>query len=162
MSSLLGWGGIGLAALVVRGTGRGKAGAAMARRLQDFEGVWAFERRIVHADGQEARVTGRAVWSREGTGLDHVETGEMRLPGAAPMRVARRYRWEEGPRVYFTDGRFFHDVPAEGGETHHWCDPDRYDGRYDFGPWPDFTVTWVVRGPRKDYRMVTRYTREPA
>ncbi len=131
-----------------------------ARRLQDFEGAWAFERRITHAGGQEAVVTGRAIWMRDGTGFEYVETGEMRLTGAAPMRVERRYRWEEGPRVYFADGRFFHHVPPEGGETAHWCDPDQYDGAYDFSRWPEFTVTWAVRGPRKDYRMMTIYTPE--
>jgi hypothetical protein len=130
------------------------------RRLQDFEGAWAFERRITHAGGQEAVVTGCAIWTRDGTGLEYVETGEMRLTGAAPMRVERRYRWEEGPRTYFADGRFFHDVPPEGGETRHWCDPDQYDGAYDFSRWPEFTVTWAVRGPRKDYRMMTIYTPE--
>ena len=49
-----------------------------ARRLQDFEGAWAFERRIIHAGGQEAVVTGRAVWTRDGSGLVCEEAGEMR------------------------------------------------------------------------------------
>lgn len=131
-----------------------------ARRLQDFEGVWAFVRRASHADGGAAEVTGQAVWSRAGNGLALAETGEMRLPGAAPIQVERRYHWAADLRVFFEDGRFFHAVPAEGGATTHWCDPDRYDGIYDFSRWPDFTVTWCVRGPRKDYRMVTTYTRE--
>ena len=134
----------------------------MARRLEDFEGAWAFTRRVSHAGGQEAAVTGRAVWSRAGTGLALVETGEMHLPGAAPMQVERRYRWGADLAVFFEDGRFFHQIPPKGGGASHWCDPDRYDGSYDFSRWPDFTVTWCVRGPRKDYRMVTRYTREPA
>jgi hypothetical protein len=134
----------------------------VAQRLADFEGVWVFERRIVHADGQEARVTGRAVWSREGAALACEEAGEMRLPGAVPLRVTRRYRWEAGLRVHFEDGRFFHAVPPEGGETGHWCDPDQYDGSYDFSRWPEFTVTWRVRGPRKDYRMATTYRRQEA
>ena len=132
----------------------------MARRLEYFEGAWAFERRITHADGQEALVSGRAVWTRDGDGLVCEETGEMRIAGAAPMQVARRYRWAEGLRVHFEDGRFFHAVPPEGGEASHWCDPDQYDGSYDFSRWPAFSVTWAVRGPRKDYRMVTTYTKE--
>lgn len=132
----------------------------MARRLEDFEGAWRFSRRIKHADGQEVLVTGSAVWTPSGEGLACEETGEMLLPGAALMQVKRVYLWMEGLRVHFEDGRFFHEVPPEGGETTHWCDPDRYDGTYDFGPWPDFIVSWDVRGPHKDYRMVTTYTRE--
>ncbi|WP_104017004.1 DUF6314 family protein [Roseovarius nitratireducens] len=134
------------------------------RRLQDFEGEWRLSREVVEADGRRATVTGRAVWSRAGTGLAnelaYVETGEMRLPGTPPMQVERRYHWAQDLSVFFADGRFFHRVPPEGGETAHWCDPDQYDGAYDFSRWPEFTVTWAVRGPRKDYRMMTIYTPE--
>ncbi|MEQ8901258.1 MAG: DUF6314 family protein [Roseovarius sp.] len=130
------------------------------RRLQDFEGAWRFTREVVEADGRRATVTGRAVWVRDGAGLAYTETGEMRIAGHVPMQVERRYSWDSDLAVSFEDGRFFHHVPPEGGETAHWCDPDQYDGTYDFGNWPEFTVTWRVRGPRKDYRMVTRYRPE--
>ncbi len=130
------------------------------RRLQDFEGAWRFTREVVEADGLSATVTGRAVWLRDGAGLAYTETGEMRIDGHAPMQVERRYHWDSDLAVSFEDGRFFHHVPPEGGETAHWCDPDQYDGTYDFGNWPEFTVTWRVRGPRKDYRMVTCYRPE--
>jgi len=130
------------------------------RRLQDFEGVWVFTRDVAETDGRRSTVTGRAVWRHYGTGLAYTETGEMRIEGHAPMQVERRYLWDGDLAVFFEDGRFFHHVPPEGGETTHWCDPDQYDGAYDFGRWPEFTVTWRVRGPRKDYRMVTRYRPE--
>ena len=51
----------------------------------------------------------------------------------------------------------FHRVPPLGGDSGHWCDPDQYDGSYDFSAWPAFTVTWSVRGPRKAYLMSSRY-----
>jgi len=130
------------------------------RRLQDFEGAWRFTREVAEADGRKVTVTGRAVWVRDGAGLAYTETGEMRIEGHVPMQVERRYSWDSDLAVSFEDGRFFHHVPPEGGKTAHWCDPDHYDGTYDFGTWPEFTVTWRVRGPRKDYRMVTRYRPE--
>lgn len=139
---------------------RGKPGGAgdmRPRRLQDFEGVRRFDRQIAHADGGRAAVTGRALWRPEGGRLILDETGEMRLPGHAPIPVSRRYLWEPGLLVRFADGRPFHRVPPEGGATVHRCDPDRYEGRYDFSDWPGFTLVWKVRGPRKHYRMVTRY-----
>jgi hypothetical protein len=71
----------------------------------------------------------------------------------------RRYLWSADLSVWFEDGRFFHNVPPHGGPTAHWCDPDQYDGQYDFADWPAFRVTWRVRGPRKDYRMETLYRR---
>lgn len=130
------------------------------RRLQDFEGTWRFAREVVEAAGQGASVTGLAVWRPEGTGLAYRETGEMRLPGHPPMQVERRYFWDPELHVHFADGRFFHRVPPEGGSTSHWCDPDQYDGDYDFSDWPVFRVRWRVRGPQKDYRMETTYHRE--
>ncbi|HMB12492.1 MAG TPA: DUF6314 family protein [Roseovarius sp.] len=130
------------------------------RRLQDFEGTWVFTREVAEADGSRATVKGRADWVGDGAGLAYTETGEMRIVGHAPMQVERRYHWDSDLAVSFEDGRFFHHVPPEGGETAHWCDPDQYDGAYDFSDWPEFTVTWRVRGPRKDYQMVTTYRPE--
>lgn len=130
------------------------------RRLQDFEGAWGFTREVVEADGRRVTVTGRALWMSDDAGLAYTETGEMRIAGHAPMQVERRYHWGSDLAVTFDDGRFFHHVPPKGGETAHWCDPDQYDGFYDFGNWPEFTVTWRVHGPRKEYRMVTRYRPE--
>jgi hypothetical protein len=128
--------------------------------LQDFEGAWRFERAVVEADGRRAEVTGRARWRLEGAGLAYAEAGEMRLPGHPPMQVERRYFWDAALDVHFEDGRLFHRVPPDGGATAHWCDPDQYDGFYDFSSWPVFRVQWRVRGPRKDYRMDTTYRPE--
>ena len=81
------------------------------------------------------------------------------MDGKTPMQAERRYRWSTDLSVYFDDGRFFHCVPKSGGETQHFCDPDMYKGTYDFAEWPTFRVTWDVRGPRKDYRMTSTFTR---
>lgn len=132
------------------------------RQLADFEGVWGFARAVTAADGLVTRVTGRAVWWCAGAGLICEEAGEMCVPGHAPMQVTRRTLWGPGLCVAFADGRPFHRVPPGGGAVSHWCDPDQYDGLYDFSAWPAFRVTWEVRGPRKAYRMVTDYRREGA
>jgi hypothetical protein len=134
-------------------------GCASVRVLADFEGRWQLSRRILHADGPVATLEGRAIWTRAGASLIQSEEGELRMPGLAPLRATRAYRWDEGLDVHFEDGRFFHRVPAAGGSTRHDCDPDTYDVTYDFTDWPVFTVTWDVRGPRKAYHMVSRYTR---
>ncbi|EAQ25135.1 MULTISPECIES: DUF6314 family protein [unclassified Roseovarius] len=128
--------------------------------LNDFEGVWLIERDIRHADGTTAQFTGRAVWRPDAAGaLAYHESGQMLLASGLRFEGERRYVWTHDLSVWFADGRFFHSVPASGGDTRHWCDPDQYEGHYDFTEWPAFRVTWHVRGPRKDYRMVTRYRR---
>jgi len=131
-------------------------------RLLDFQGEWRLERRISEAAG-EARFDGAAVFSPCDKGLAYHEQGCLTLPNGAQMQGERRYLWrEEGARIAvdFEDRRFFHHVPEGGGAAAHWCPPDQYDGVYDFTEWPvGWSVTWVVKGPRKDYRMMTRYRR---
>ena len=128
------------------------------RTLAEFQGEYRLSRQITHADAPPARFLGQAVWSAKGNGLRYVETGVLSVPGHAPMMSERRYFWAPDLKVYFDDGRFFHQVPAVGGSTSHWCDPDQYTAIYDFGDWPDFQVIWDVKGPAKDYRMISDYT----
>ena len=130
-----------------------------SRVLQDFEGVWTVSREIEHADGTRAVFEGHATFVPDAGGLAYEETGTLQMAGRPSLSATQRYRWDADLNVSFEDGRFFHTVPPEGGETAHWCDPDQYDGHYAFEDWPRFTVRWRVRGPRKDYSMETRYVR---
>jgi hypothetical protein len=132
---------------------------AARRSLADFEGLWSFTRRITHGDGTQARVEGEARWERGAEGAGYVETGTLTLPGQAAIRTERRYFWREDLSVLFEDGRLFHRVPPAGGRVSHRCDPDQYEGLYDFSIWPAFEVSWTVSGPRKDYHMHTIYRR---
>ncbi|WP_299292612.1 DUF6314 family protein [uncultured Tateyamaria sp.] len=127
------------------------------RQLGDFVGSWTLSRSITPAQGAPARFEGEARLSRTADGAAYAEAGVLYLEGAAPMKAERRYRWAEDLSVFFEDGRFFHKVPAMGGRTTHFCDPDTYTVDYDFSAWPVHTVRWTVKGPRKSYVMVSRY-----
>ncbi|MEM8655857.1 MAG: DUF6314 family protein [Pseudomonadota bacterium] len=129
------------------------------RVLADFIGQWAIARTILPKSGAAARFDGRARWTATASGADYAETGTLRMDGTAPMQAERAYRWTTNLSVFFDDGRFFHEVPAAGGRTQHFCDPDTYTGTYDFAAWPAFSVMWQVRGPRKDYEMSSLFTR---
>lgn len=129
----------------------------MQPELADFEGEWAIARRITQAHGA-AVFTGTARFTPAQGGLAYHEEGVLTLPGVAPMRAERDYLWRgDGDRiaVLFADGRAFHHI---GAEAAHWCDPDDYRVRYDFTRWPEWRTEWQVRGPRKDYRMVSTYS----
>lgn len=130
----------------------------MSRVLADFEGRWRIARRIDPATAPPARFTGEASWTPIPEGLAYHEHGTLRVDGHTPMQAERRYLWRPDLTVWFEDGRFFHQVPPEGGSTGHWCDPDQYDVTYDFTNWPHFRVTWQVKGPAKDYRMTSEYS----
>lgn len=136
------------------------------RGRDDFAGVWQVRRRITdRRAGQGGQFTGQAVLTPDGpTGVLYAETGQVQI-GAGPMMLAtRRYRWQfDGPRVtvQFDDGRPFHHFTASGlaAGTDHLCGADMYRGRYDFTGWPDWTATWAVSGPRKDYGLHSQYWR---
>lgn len=129
------------------------------RTLEDFVGRWSVSRLITPEQGPSALFDGVAVWTAAEGGAAYSEKGTMTLAGQAPLHAERRYFWGEDLRVFFDDGRFFHQVPVTGGETHHWCDPDTYLVAYEFTRWPRFEVRWRVNGPRKDYSAVTQYSR---
>lgn len=129
------------------------------RVLADFEGTWQLDREIVQANDTRAVFNGTAVWCTCTEGLIYHEIGQLKMPQALPMQAERRYAWWPDLEVHFEDGRFFHKVPANGGEATHWCDPDTYKASYDFTDWPRFTVVWKVSGPKKSYLMKSRYQR---
>jgi hypothetical protein len=131
--------------------------------LSDFAGRWTVFRRIDdHLTNGQSRFEGAAIFTPSGPDLDYHETGTLFLPDGASLAAERRYRWtaEDGRiAVFFGDGRPFHRFGTRTAEAAHWCDPDTYRVSYVFTRWPDWTATWDVTGPRKDYRMVSHYSR---
>jgi len=129
-----------------------------SRKLTDFEGEWRLRKSIIQDGEADWEFRGTAGWRPHDNGLAYHEYGQLRLGGDKIVTAKRSYLWCPDLSVYFDDGRFFHKVPAEGGRTEHWCDPDLYDVTYDFGEWPEFRVEWSVTGPHKSYRMTCLYS----
>ncbi|MGB1235528.1 MAG: DUF6314 family protein [Planktomarina sp.] len=128
-------------------------------RLADFEGTWIFDRVIDDALSGQATATGTA---RIGQGA-YLEETTLTLPDGTVLNGTRKYLWAEvegGIEVRFHDGRPFHTIRFTAPADAHWCDPDTYNVTYDFDAYPKWTSTWAVKGPRKDYRMVTRYRKQ--
>ncbi|MEO8530349.1 MAG: DUF6314 family protein [Deltaproteobacteria bacterium] len=134
-------------------------------QLLDFLGQWRFSRVIYDAQGRESgRVSGVASIVGDAGSARYDEQGLMELPGTASLRAQRVYLWRSvaaGIAVQFDDGRAFHTIDLQdvAATAKHWCDPDDYHAAYDFSAWPVWTSDWRVKGPRKAYRMVTRYER---
>jgi hypothetical protein len=135
--------------------------------LADFAGPWLVERRIEdRLAGRIVAGAGQALLAGDGAGgLRYDETLTLHHGGPErPLTGVRTYLWAQAGdhvEVRFSDGRRFHRFAlgvAITGDVHD-CAPDRYAGRYDFARWPDWQVQWEVAGPRKNYRMVTRYRR---
>ena len=133
--------------------------------LSDFEGVWRIHREIDFAERSlPGRFVGEARLVPHDGGLHYSETGELTLGTAPPMRAERQYLWrpdgDGGIALFFDDGRPFHAFAlGPAAEADHDCPPDTYRVAYGFADWPAWTATWRVTGPRKDYTMVSLYTR---
>jgi hypothetical protein len=141
---------------------RQRTDAVMAR----FLGRWTVLRNIFDVDSNwQGRFDGTADFSFMTGGLSYREEGELRFAGLIGYRATRSYQWRfpGGSRiaVHFEDGAPFHAFDLGDGRAvaSHYCDPDQYDVAYDFTRWPEWRSEWRVEGPRKDYRMVTIYTR---
>lgn len=132
-------------------------------KIQDFQGHWTLRREIV--DRLAARrgwLEGEAVFAPDAEGLKYTERGLLRFDGQGAMTAERCYLWRGVPggvAVQFGDGAAFHAFAlGDGGAAAaHWCDPDQYEVVYDFQDWPRWRNTWDVRGPHKDYCMVSVY-----
>lgn len=136
-----------------------------------FAGSWQLTRRIRdRRAGTAGRLVGQArfvVGPGNGAvpeGLAYEETGTLTF-GAHEGPASQRYLYlptgESAAEVRFGDGRFFHALDLATGlaEVAHLCGEDFYRGRYRVLSPDCWWLAWDVRGPRKDYRMATRYQR---
>lgn len=132
--------------------------------LAAFEGRWLITRRILDTRGPEGRFEGTAVFAPAPIGgLDYREAGWLQL-GPARFAAERQYHWSEAGTgriaVRFADGRDFHVFAlAPSAAADHACDPDTYRVAYAFDDWPNWSSTWRVTGPRKDYTLHSSYRR---
>ena len=133
--------------------------------FEDFEGVWTIARTIVDVPSQSCRMFhGTAQFIGDEIAYSYHEAGVLEVPGTAPMKATQSYRWQKaghGVEVFFVDGRAFHfvDLSCANPKASHDCPPDWYEVAYDFATPQEWRSTWRVRGPRKNYEMVSVFTR---
>ncbi|MGR3467557.1 MAG: DUF6314 family protein [Shimia sp.] len=131
-----------------------------------FLGFHHVERDIVEADGTVQHAVGAAGLHLRDGGAPflYAESLKLTLATGQVFRASRRYIWhptEGGFDIHFDNDRFFHAMRWATPQAVHWCDPDRYDVTYDWQGWPDWSSTWSVKGPRKDYILRSRYRHQP-
>lgn len=131
-----------------------------------FQGAWEIKRHILDLDSEWlGRFDGEAVFTVIRDGLHYREEGMLQFGGLTALKAERVYRWTlpgDGlVHVVFEDGVDFHsfDPGQRRPQASHYCDPDEYDVTYDFARWPEWRAEWRVEGPKKDYRLVSIYSR---
>ena len=136
--------------------------------LQSFRGRWTILREIRdEKNGQKGRLEGHAVFRPNAEYPNTMvleERGQLQMEGAPALPAKRSYIWrsaEDGRMidVSFADQRPFHriDLACTMPFDTHFCAPDIYNVTYDFRSWPVWQAEWRVRGPRKDYRIWSRF-----
>ncbi|QPF92636.1 DUF6314 family protein [Bradyrhizobium commune] len=133
-----------------------------------FVGSWSFDRVI---EGQ-ATMRGIAVFTPLDTErLVYREQGDLTLANGTALQAEREYIFasrDGGFEVFFKENppRLFHVISLSAslrgepsGSAGHLCNRDYYQSTYSFLADGRFVIRHVVSGPRKDYTMVTTYTR---
>jgi hypothetical protein len=134
-----------------------------------LSGSWSVDRLVIdHLQMMIGQLQGEATFRPSGLGLVYEERGTLMI-GEHRGQAEQTYLYDftEGDAralVRFRDGRPFHDLDLSTGHDcpFHLCPPDRYAGVIlALGP-TSWRTEWKVTGPRKDYDLVTTYTRRAA
>lgn len=130
-----------------------------------LEGKWEVSRQIDDRRlDQLGRFDGSAGFAVDGDDLIYDEDGELRL-GTHKGPAFQTYRYtfpsKRQAEVCFADGRPFHDLDLSNGAwaCTHLCGEDRYEGAFTALDRDSWRVIWRVRGPRKDLRLDSHYSR---
>ncbi|AEA99385.1 DUF6314 family protein [Alteromonas mediterranea] len=134
--------------------------------LDDFAGRWHLRRKIIQQNGDTFSFVGTAAFcwepAWEKPTLNYYEQGEVTAPNGNIMPAERRYFWQQSQHgvfdVLFDDERYFHTFSASNPNAEHLCGDDNYVVHYDFAKLPVWRSTWQVKGPRKDYTMISEYS----
>jgi Family of unknown function (DUF6314) len=139
------------------------------RQINDLrmflEGTWSLERALDdRRAGQLGRLEGTAVFAPEGGDLLYREEGRLTIGDHdGPALQTYRYAFPRAGRaaVFFSDGRFFHELDLTAGvwACRHDCGEDRYDGKFTLLGAETWRVVWRVTGPRKDLILDSTYRR---
>lgn len=103
------------------------------------------------------RGEGRAEFTEEGETLRQVE--HLTFNGLEASRTLLWLVTADTISLSYEDGSPLVEIQGEGDLSRHLCGPDLYQARLSRVADTGFTLAWRVRGPRKDYAMVTRYER---
>ena len=133
-----------------------------------LEGSWTLIREVGdRRTGDRGRFTGRAVFSRAGTGLIGREEGIFRFrfyDGVVTRAYRYRFSVPSAAEVHFDHGGFFHRLDLSSGDwaAEHFCGADRYLGNFRADGADLWRVVWDVTGPAKDHRIASRFARAQA
>ena len=130
-----------------------------------FQGDWRFERQVTGLFSENAFLKGRAVFMDLPKSIQrsYEEQGAYEQQGQE-VSFQNSYLYDvpspQCCRVLFPDGRLFYELSQNVQGLQHLCGEDHYEGNFEAVSQDLWTLSWYVKGPRKDYEIVTSYIRE--
>lgn len=144
-----------------------------------FKGTWLFEREILWSDSKKnyGRADGSASWevTEQVSVLQYQETGKLLIFETQHQQAFfRNYKYnitEEGLDIYFDDALtqnfnlyqqyiYQHENGKLVPKATHVCNKDLYEGDFTLTNEHHFIHASVIKGPHKDYTIITRYTKQ--
>ncbi|MCB0348410.1 MAG: hypothetical protein KDD37_06215 [Bdellovibrionales bacterium] len=126
-------------------------------------GKWSITREVRDTNGENlVAFSGYLHFYSEGDGYIFLEKGVLKTL-RTEVESSRMYRYKKindrCVAVLFEDGKPFYSYDLESYplfKVNHLCEPDMYRGSivFDVNAW---TTDWSVKGPTKDFRILTKY-----
>ena len=128
----------------------------MTKKQPFLMGTWQFTR---HIDDKILQCPTKAEGTLTITQNTWQESGTMNGMNFC-VEYALEFQESGGMIVNFPDGRLFYTLTPinENASIDHLCGDDFYKGEWIYHNTHSFDLIWTVKGPRKNYRMVTQYT----
>lgn len=137
-----------------------------AEQFNNFaQGLWKINRTIIHNNPySHVEISGTASFSLHNDVLLYHEKANLKNLTQYETYGYRRYRYiydQNAQKLfkYFDDGKLFYELHFENGSAsgHHLCNDDTYSAKYQFLSDKNFSLSYEVQGPKKDYRILTEY-----
>lgn len=124
-----------------------------------FIGSWRVRRTVIDFNGgPRCMFSGQAVVTADA----FTESGEIQL-GDRTLSASRSYRLErlgDAVAVLRADGSAFISLGEQPSQAvRHDCGADAYLGRFLFRGPDEWAEAWRVKGPRKNYASLSRFSR---
>jgi hypothetical protein len=131
----------------------------------DILGQWELTRNIKDKlNDKTFNLIGISIFTENNASYVCNETGIIKSDNFQ-SKAHQTYNWllkPKGWEISFLNGNFFHDLELVmcDQQVYHKCNNDIYRGLFKLNLPTDFSVTWNVSGPRKDYQSQSYYIRK--
>ncbi len=129
-----------------------------------FKGKYAFQRQVTGLFPDVLSFEGQAVFKQISPSRQTYEEFGSYLHNNQVIEFQTSYIYEiispQHCQVLFPDGRLFYELFQNPQDIQHICGHDHYQGYFEVLSQNEWQLSWGIKGPRKDLKILTSYHRE--